>query len=387
MPRVQAGENVQLKEHHGMSRFLWAVLAFFLAAGASLEAAERAPLGPYFASDNIDYIDHIPLQNDTAGARILGKYMYVTTSRELSIYDLSNPLRPKRVGSTFSPQLPYFPQEDVDTNGKIVLVGSINGTLNVINVEDKTNPQVVGRVDGGAGHTNTCLLDCTYSYGAEGQVVDLRDPANPTLIGNWKKHAPPGSTHDVTEVAPGMVVTSGPLALLDARNDPRMPRLRAYAHGGPGGITHSNLWPRRMKDRFLMVSGEGGGPRCGENSASFSTWDTRGWQRTRTFKELDRYTVKSGTYTDGDAAVNPLCMHWFDDHPDFRDGGLVAVAVYEHGTKILEVEGDGSIRPVGYFLPAGGSTSAAYWVTDRIIYTADYNRGIDIIRVEGARNG
>ena len=361
--------------------------AFLLLTGSAPKAAEEAPLGPYFASDNIEYIDHIPLQNDTAGARIVGRYMYVTTSRELTIYDLSDPLRPERTGSTVIPQMPYFPQEDVDTNGKILLVPSIDGNLNVIDVEDKSNPTVIGRVSGGAGHTNTCILDCTFSYGADGQVVDLRDPTNPRVIGNWKKHTPPGSTHDVTEVAPGLVVTSGPLALLDVRSDPTKPKLRAFAYWGLGGIVHSNLWPRQMKDRFLMMGGESGGPRCGENSASFSTWDTRGWRHERTFQMLDEYKVRPGTYTDGNSAVNSLCMHWFDDHPDFHNGGLVAVAWYEHGTRILEVKGDGSIKPVGYFLPVGGATSAAYWVTDSIIYTADYHRGIDIIRVRERPDG
>lgn len=366
-----------------MRKLLLAVVVLAAAPGSSIEAAENVPLGPYFASDNIEYIDHIPLQNDTAGARVLGRYMYVTTSRELTIYDLSEPLKPEEVGSTVIPQMPYFPQEDVDTNGRILLVPSIDGMLNVINVEDKTNPRVIAQLAEVAGHTNTCILDCTYSYGAGGQVVDLRDPSDPRLIGNWKDHAPPGYTHDVTEVAPGMVVTSGPIALLDARDDPTRPKLRAIAPGGPGGIIHSNVWPRAMKDNFLMVSGEGGGPRCEGNSASFSTWDTRGWRQTRTFREIDKYRVKPGTYTDGNAAVNALCIHWFDDHPDFRDGGLVALAVYEHGTRILEVKGDGTIHPVGYFLPAGGSTSAAYWITDSIIYTADYHRGIDIIRLKG----
>lgn len=366
-----------------MKRVLVVLVAFLVAAGSARGASQDVPLGPYFASDNIEYVDHIPLQNDTAGARVVGKYMYVTTSRALSIYDLSDPLKPEQVGFTVIPQMPYFPQEDVDTNGRILLVPSIDGRLNVVDVEDKTNPRVIAQLEGGAGHTNTCLLECTYSYGAGGQVVDLRDPSNPRLIGNWRDEGLPGSSHDVTEVAPGMVVTSGPIALLDARRDPTRPKLRVLTRGGPGGMIHSNLWPRNMKDRFLMVSGEGGGPRCGENSASFSTWDTRGWRQGRAFREIDKYRVKRGTYTDGNAAVNALCIHWFDDHPDFRNGGLVALAAYEDGTRILEVKPDGSIRSIGYFLPAGGSTSAAYWITDSIIYTADYHRGIDIIRVKG----
>ena len=51
-------------------------------------------------------------------------------------------------------------------------------------------------------------------------------------------------------------------------------------------------------------------------------------------------------------------MHWFQEHPTFRDGGLVAVAEYENGTRLLQIEPDGKIVEQGYFLPLGGSASA-----------------------------
>lgn len=360
-----------------------AVLAtLLLVSGSAPTAAREAPpLGPHFSSANVEYLGHVPLENDTAGARVVGRYMYVTTSRTLSIYDLKDPLDPVKVGWTAMPQTPYFPQEDVDTNGRILLVPSTGGVLNVVDVEDKANPQVISSLRGGASHTNTCVLDCTYSYASDGQVVDLRDPANPRVAGDWKTGLPQGSTHDVTEVAPGMIVTSGPIALLDARKDPTRPVVRAFAWDeGPGGTVHSNLWPRQMEDRYLLVGGESGGPRCEEPKASFSTYDTRGWRDSGTFRKLHEYRPRHGTYTDGNPAANTFCMHWFDDHPDFRDGGLVAVAWYEHGTRFVEVGRGGRIREVGHFLPVGASTSAAYWVTDEIVYTADYQRGIDIVR-------
>jgi hypothetical protein len=34
-------------------------------------------------------------------------------------------------------------------------------------------------------------------------------------------------------------------------------------------------------------------------------------------------------------------------------------------------------------MPWAGMAGAAYWVTDRIIYSLDYNRGIDIIQYNG----
>ncbi len=54
----------------------------------------------------------------------------------------------------------------------------------------------------------------------------------------------------------------------------------------------------------------------------------------------------------------------------------------------MEVGHGGRIREVGHFLPAGASTSAAYWVTAEIVYTAAYQRGTDIVRFDrGATSG
>lgn len=56
---------------------------------------------------------------------------------------------------------------------------------------------------------------------------------------------------------------------------------------------------------------------------------------------------------------------------------------YEHGTRFLDVSSQGKIKEVGYFLPVGGSTSAAYWLNKEIVYSVDYNRGLDILRFTG----
>jgi hypothetical protein len=96
----------------------------------------------------------------------------------------------------------------------------------------------------------------------------------------------------------------------------------------------------------------------------------------------DVYRVDGGAYVDGRPPANTGCGHWFDTHPEWRNGGLVAMAWYEHGVRLLSVDGDGKIEEAGYFVPVDGATSAAYWVTDEIVYATDYNgRGIDILRV------
>ena len=57
------------------------------------------------------------------------------------------------------------------------------------------------------------------------------------------------------------------------------------------------------------------------------------------------------------------------------------MAWYEHGTRILDVDAEGRIAERGYFLPLDGSAWASYWISDTIVYTVDYNRGLDVLRL------
>lgn len=336
-----------------------------------------------FASDNVEFVKHIPINTDSSGGRIVGKHFYTTTQRGLMIYDISEPTDPQLLSLEPLPQEPQFAEEDLDTNGEIALVGTL-GTLFVIDVEDKTNPEVIGELDGADEHTISCLLDCTYAYGSGGAIVDLRDPAKPKLVGDWGKGMPGQDGHDVTEVAPGLVVTSTqPIMFLDALKDPVKPKLLALGSNKDGRFIHGNLWPRRGKDKFLLVGGETFGPTCDESDGAFMTWDATKWRKTRTFTMIDEYRVSNGLQTEGNSPYNQFCAHWFQTHPTYRNGGLVAMGWYEHGVRFLDVSSKGQIKEIGYFLPYAGTTSAVYWVTDEILYTVDYTRGIDILRFTG----
>ena len=69
--------------------------------------------------------------------------------------------------------------------------------------------------------------------------------------------------------------------------------------------------------------------------------------------------------------------------PSFHNGGIIAAGFYDHGTRFLRVSDKGKVSEEGYFLPYRGDTSAAYWLTDEIVYSIDYERGIDILRYTG----
>ena len=364
--------------------------ALLLTLGLSAPSLNAEPGPGYFASDNVEHIAHIPLNNDAAGARVVGDYLYITTSRDLKIYDLTDPTAPVLTGVLPLPQTPYFAEEDVDTNGSILLIDGptyLPGTLNVVDVEDKSNPTIVGTLKGVDAHTMTCLFDCRWAWGNGGEVVDLRDPTKPRSAGDWMADLPIQTAHDVTEVAPGLVVTSSdPVLVLDARRPTRPKVLAAgtmrYPRGSVGyfWMTHGNMWPRSGRDRFLMTAGETTGPQCDETKALFNVWDMSRWKESRSFRVVGSYHPTNGLPTDGNAPADLLCGHWFDPHPSFRNGGLVALGWYDHGVRFIDVGPSGDVEEVGYFMPTGGSMSAAYWVTKDIVYAVDYHRGVDVLR-------
>jgi hypothetical protein len=194
--------------------------------------------------------------------------------------------------------------------------------------------------------------------------------------------------HDVTEVSPGIVFSaSRPAKLLDFRKDPTRPKILATYQGISTNVQHSVQWPRGGKDRFAFMSEESNasGTCPSEDGPKFIAVDTQGWQKTKKLKDVSTYSLKNGAFVDGGPPVNGLgcSTHWFQQHPTFKDGGLVALGSYEHGTRFLTTSSKGQLKEVGWFVPFGGSTSAAYWITPKIVYAIDYTRGLDILQYDG----
>jgi hypothetical protein len=168
---------------------------------------------------------HLPINPDSAGGRVHDGHFYVTDDRGLTIYDISDPEQPFPTGFWPAPQNPWIPEEDPDTNGEILLISGYSDLLpygnqpwsylQIIDVSDKSQPVLRSMLPGAKQHTWSCILDCTWAYGNGGLIADLRDPDNPRLSDvRWQQqvtaqgYAFRSSTHDVTEVAPGLVLTS-----------------------------------------------------------------------------------------------------------------------------------------------------------------------------------
>lgn len=376
-------------------------------------APQRPPVGG-FTSDNVEWLGNIELQGapPASSGRLVGRYFYVRGAG-IEIFDVSDPVNPQRVAALPMPAPCCGGFEDLETNGRILLFStcceSFNGPgdLLIIDVEDKSNPQEIARLEGEGAHTYTCIFDCKYAYGSNnGHVIDLRDPANPKVVNtNWalplEFHNPPPiyteyKAHDLTEVRPGVLLTaSNPMYLLDARRNPIRPRVIARSDGSPYSFG-GTAWARNGRDDFIVSWSEALQlPRCEPRDASrdtsldsaFKTWDAAHWRETGLITGVDEFYVENGTYVDGNPSYSGAppgfagcSASWFDLHPRFRNGGLMAAAASGHGLRFLEVADNGRLSELGYFLPHAGNTVAAYWISDEIVYTTDGQRGIDILR-------
>ena len=380
--------------------------------------------GPdYVATDNVQFIKNISLPGVAVGARIIGHYLYMTSTRDMEIYDISTPENPQMVSQLTNAEFGWE-NEQVPTNGRILgfsqsgtapiaggggcLVtepGTTSNCLVIWDVTDKSNPKIIQYINGSGDHTSTCILSCTYMWGSAGSVSDLThigDPGHPasrisTGSGagtGWQAGLPGKSCHHQTEVSNGIILAAcQPFMLLSVLpkdgGSVLHPKLLATGTSADGRFIHSTLWPNLATDRFALIGGETNfQPECGiVSNGAFMTWDTSTVGKNGRFNQIDEYRVTNGTYTTGGPPVNVLgcSVHWFEEHPSFHNGGLVALAAYESGTRFLQVDAQGKIHEQGWFIPIGrGSTSAPHWAPNsNVLYSIDYERGIDVLKWTG----
>jgi hypothetical protein len=385
-----------------------ALLASVLLAGgltsAQASIAYEAGPGPGgVTSDNVQFIRHVPIAQDGVGGKVVGKYFYANDQNKVMVFDIKDPENPQLTGFVPMPQEWLFSREDLDGNNKVIVVpnqvtASADGqpragtnALYIVDVEDKTNPVIASTLAGAGSHTSSCVLNCQYVYNSNGQIIDIRDPSEPKLLDTkWGDGKPVQSGHDVQEISPGIVLTAtNPIMLLDARKTPDDPKLLALSPIIEDvSVLHSTRWGSEGKDSFFVAGSEQNFvARCGaKTNGHLMTIDASNWRKTHTLGPiLDRNYETNGTYVDGRPAANQggCSSHWLELHPDFHNGGLVAHSRFEHGVRIMDISSEGKIKEVGYFMPWAGMSGAAYWVTDRVIYSLDYNRGLDIIKYTG----
>jgi hypothetical protein len=391
------------------------IATFSLLCLAAPAAAAEPPLGDAVMSDNVEYLGSIKQDVGlTTGTKIVGDRMFVTSGKNISIYDISDPASPKPLGGMKANVA--WENEEVPTNGKVLAVASdfysvgvpecveamaATGCVQFFDVRDPANIKQVGTIPI-ANHTAECALDCQYFYGKAGTIIDTRgilDGQAPKVIGNWiTELATQGvaekSCHHIREIRPGVLLTAcRPFAAISINaadgGSPAHPKV-LYT-GEAAKFVHSARWPRSGNDKFVLTGGEQNFTgRCERNNSEFSVYSAAkvlAGQSTQFEGPLAQVPpAGNGVYADGKPVAGALgcSVHWFHEHQTFRNGGLVAISEYEDGVRFLQIKRDGQIEEQGYFLSLGSSSSSPKWAgKDDVLYSIDYQRGIDILRWKG----
>ena len=334
--------------------------------------------------------------------------------------------------STTSPVNTYFPY----------------GAIQVIDV---SNPMLMTQVSmkaTPAGHTATCINDCHYLWiggprvpaiqtpGVGGTIppgadptwagrpiwaVDVTDPANlvdcPHWIDTANNDGVTDYSHSVDVDANGVAWVSGSGHLRGfwtsgQHYNPVSGHTETatgcdpipYAGGGTnegqiviGAVIHNSGHPLDV-----AVDGRAGDvvDATEENvvsdcktSGRFLTYDIGSSYQGQGFintanthfrlRKLDAWWPENKPGSTGCASA-----HWFTERdPDH----LVAIAFYDQGTRILDASDPFHIKQLAWFHPIGasvvGGTWAAYWQPGNLVYTADADRGIDVLRyTDGVTN-
>jgi hypothetical protein len=393
----------------------FAVVAAVIApCNAAPAAAQSLAVDPPLAnSSNVQYLGHIP--GTAAGMNFKDHYAYVSGWAGITVLDIAQPEAPKLVGAL---PLPHFENEDVDLCGNTLLVVNdraeqdLGAVMYVVNIANRTTPVLSailplgltgeGR---GSGHiANFVKPDCTQAWVDGGElveVVDLTIPSAPRSLGKFESAASLSEnfkvSHDTELDSTGTVwsVGGGGAAGYKITANPLAPQLlgtTGTAGRNPSPYNDFILHNSQRRGKTLLITEEDyidtdevppGGCR---GQGKFETWDLSRLSK-RQITPLGTWeTELNGMFTSGavdsKAPVTVNCSsHWFD-----AKGGVAAVGWYEQGVRFLDYRSPTQITQVGYYIPANGSTWAAYWAptdpTGQVVYTADAYRGVDVLKIK-----
>jgi LVIVD repeat-containing protein len=408
------------RRHLKLLSSLFALTAVAFGVSAIPAAAQNIPAEPPLAtSSNVHVLGHVP--GSAAGMNFKDHYAFVSGWGGITVLDIAKADSPQRAGAL---ALPHFENEDVDLCGNVLLVVNdreakdLGSIMYVIDISKPTSPAIeailpLGLTGSGrgSGHiANFVKTDCSQAWvdgGDHVEVVDLTNPKAPHSLGKFESAASMSDvfkvSHDTELDSTGTVwnVGGGGAAGYKLTSNPLAPRLvgtTGDAGRNPSPYNDFILHNSQRRSKTLLVTEEDyidtsetppGGCR---GQGKFETWDLSAL-RTGTITPQDTWeTELNGMFTGGSvdskAPVTVNCSsHWFD-----AKAGVAAVGWYEQGVRFLDYRTPTDVKQVGYYIPANGSTWAAYWSpTDsngEVVYTADAYRGVDVLKIDsGGRIG
>jgi hypothetical protein len=382
------------------------LLGAAVGAGAAPQADQWSPSAGGWTSGPLEFVGAVPFEAGPAGGLDRrGDLLVATSWTAFSLYEISDPLAPELLSIT--PLGAHFINERPQIgDGWLAVNNDVVGELSIYDIADPTAPSLLATLSyPGYGHQWTCVLDCAYLYANNGLIVSMADPAAPAIVASWYDvlEEAPRATHGINEVAPGLVLTGTlPVHLLDARVDPERPALVAsndvpttsahapYVFLGPPpeSFGADATWPLDGSGDHALVSMETPfSGACNEESGEVLSLDMSAVfdAEDPQMPVVDRYQIAdNGLPSDGLAPANLVgCSPYvMATHPGFESTGWVATAFMEHGVRLLHVGESGELTEAGGYVPHAGASAAPLWLDEEVLYVLDFNRGIDILRVD-----
>ena len=414
-----------------------------------VSASNAAPAGAI--SENVQFLANLPIPSAISLA-FVGNTVFVSTVVGLYSVDISDPSNPQLLGSI--PMYIWENEHmQADPARNLVIIArdprgftspaTTAFPYGATHIIDVSNPRAMTELSfhtQPTGHTATCINDCKFLWiagpaspavavaggadptwgGRPMWGLDITDPANPVDCPHFidlNNHD--GQTdydHDVDVDASGIAWISGSghvrgywtsgqhLNPVDGKVETATGCDPIPAGGGntnegllatQGGVIHNSF-----RNLNVAVDGRPGDvlgateevtvTDCAK-SGRFVTYDLAGsmagqdWtnppSRPYVLPRLDVWTPEGKPGSTGCDS-----SHWFTDRGD----GLVAIAFYTQGTRILDTRDPRHIRQVGYFNITDATTGnvpnnawSAYWHGDNYIYVADFQRGLDVLKYTG----
>ena len=306
----------------------------------------------------------------------------------------------------------------------------------IVDARDPADLKLLNFTQLASGHTTTCINKCDYLWtggpaSAVGQrpawpggrpiiVTDVRDARNPKVISQpvdlFRDDGETAYSHDVQVDSAGVAWVSGaggvrgywtsgrhfdPIDGAERRASAVDPV--PYAGGAfdeaatPSAFMHNAERPvgKTLDDGPVPGGGRGPGslllateeadapPDC-DGLAQFAIATlrgSRGGQAWSSTKEQPFRLRTVGTWNphaqEGTADGVYCSAHYFDVRKRF-----VAYSWYDQGTRILDISDPTKPIQVAYYRPDGGVSWAPYFHRG-LVYVADHERGIEVLRVTG----
>ncbi|HEY7201715.1 MAG TPA: hypothetical protein VIC57_15950 [Candidatus Dormibacteraeota bacterium] len=389
---------------------------------AALLALSLAPAGAYAADQaTLEEVGHDDLgaRGLNAGLALADHCAYVGSRGQgpIVIEDISDPAHPRGAGTLPARNLTTTRELRAVPARRLLVVLSFalgRGGANRIDLyrwtDDCARPVAAGAHDFGAraphefflwedpGGARTLLFVSMFGGGRDDlQVLDVTDPAAPRLAGTWA--SPVGLLHSISLSADGrrafLSMWTGGMLVADAsqftagRPDPQLVLLTPVAArlpALPGGNVHSAV---QLPGRDLVVvTDERYPPACPYGPARLVDVSNPAQPRavsTLNAPENDPATCRAspaGAYT----SHNPTIV-----------GDLAMITWYSSGLQVFDVADPAHPQRLAEQRPQGpapglrdpqlGATLAMTWsypiVRDGLIYVADIDEGLEILRYRG----